>query len=65
MAFKTTTVTGTFHNCDTEATAGSIAKAVYDVAAAATSVTYISIAPLSMPSSSDPQMVAVIVWKNA
>ena len=64
MAFKTTVVTGTYVNGDTDLTAGSIAKAINDVCAAATSVTSVSVMPMGVHGGAN-YMVAVIVWKNA
>ena len=60
MAFKTTLVTGTWANGDTDVTAGSIAKAINDVCAAATSVSFVV-----LTRTRGDEMMAVIVWKNA
>lgn len=62
MATHTTTVTGTYANGDTEATAGSIAKAINDVTTAASTVVEVSIARHEHWHGTLPQLVAVIVW---
>ena len=62
MATKTTVVTGTYANGDTEATEGSIAKAINDVTTAAATVVSVSIARHEYWHGTLPQLVAVIVW---
>jgi hypothetical protein len=62
MTTKTTVVTGTYTNGDTEATTGSIAKAVNDVTTAAATVISVAIARHEHWHGPKPQLVAVIVW---
>jgi len=64
MAFKTSTVTGTCATGDIDTTAGSLAKAINDVCAAATSVTSVNVVWFGWLNGI-PNAVAVIVWKNA
>jgi hypothetical protein len=64
MAFKTTTVSGTCAAGDIDTTAGSLAKAINDVCAAATSVTSVHVIWFGWIAGV-PNAVAVVVWKNA
>lgn len=62
MATSTSIVTGTCHEGDTEATDGSIAKAINEVTTAAAKVVSVSV---MVSSGGLCTAVAVIVWEAA